>query len=471
MSILNYFRRKDPATKGIFLPAPTSESIACANAVVSNLGEEAPPSKKRKTPQRYDGSTRAQIGRYAYLHGPQAAVRHFTKLRGHVLPESTARKFRDAYKTELTKGSQTLSPACIKTLPTKPRGRPLMLGDLDDLVKDYVKQLREAGGVVSTDVVMAAARGIVISKNRALLKDYGGHISIEKSWARSLLIRMNFVKRKGSTAAKLPPADFAKVKGDYLERIKTTVFENHIVPQLVLNWDQTAVRLVPYSEWTMEEQGTNKISIKGLNDKREITALLTITLSGSILPPQLLYSGKTERCHPDCNFPSDWDIWHTENHWSNKSTILRYIENVLKPYLEKKRQELELPDTHKALLIMDVFQAHRCEEVLQKLEECNVAVVFVPANCTDQLQPLDLSVNKPLKSSMRKCFVNWYSARVAEQINSERLVSNININLAMSVVKILSANWFIESFDYIKSSPDTILNGFRAAGILDILNM
>ena len=107
MSILNYFRRKDPATKGIFLPAPTSESIACANAVVSNLGEEAPPSKKRKTPQRYDGSTRAQIGRYAYLHGPQAAVRHFRKLRGHVLPESTARKFRDAYKTELTKGSQT----------------------------------------------------------------------------------------------------------------------------------------------------------------------------------------------------------------------------------------------------------------------------------------------------------------------------------------------------------------------------
>ena len=120
---------------------------------------------------------------------------------------------------------------------------------------------------------------------------------------------------------------------------------------------------------------------------------------------------------------------------------------------------------------MDVFKAHRCEEVLQKLEECNVAVVFVPANCTDQLQPLDLSVNKPLKSSMRKCFVNWYSARVAEQMNSETSVSNININLAMSLVKPLSANWFIESFDYIKSSPEIILNGFKAAGILDILNM
>ena len=58
---------------------------------------------------------------------------------------------------------------------------------------------------------------------------------IEKSWAKSLLARMNFVKRKGSTAAKLPFADFEWLKGEYLERIKSAVFENQIVPQLVIN--------------------------------------------------------------------------------------------------------------------------------------------------------------------------------------------------------------------------------------------
>ena len=115
-----------------------------------------------------------------------------------------------------------------------------------------------------------------------------------------------------------------------------------------------------------------------------VKLLPRITLSGNVkfLPPQLLYTGKPERCHPDFNFPSDWDIWHTENHWSNKSTVLRYIDTVLNSYLTSKRQELELADTHKALLIMDVFKAHRCEEVLQKLDESNVLVVFVPANCT-----------------------------------------------------------------------------------------
>ena len=47
-----------------------------------------------------------------------------------------------------------------------------MLGDLD---QRYIKQLRSAGGVINTDVAVAAARGMVISRNRALLKEFGGH--------------------------------------------------------------------------------------------------------------------------------------------------------------------------------------------------------------------------------------------------------------------------------------------------------
>lgn len=56
-------------------------------------------------------------------------------------------------------------------------------------------------------------------------------------------------------------------------------------------------------------------------------------------------------------------------------------------------------------------------------------------------------------------------------MGSERGVTEININLAMSLVKPLSANWFIENFDYIGGSSDTIVNDFQAGGILGILKM
>lgn len=41
-------------------------------------------------------------------------------------------------------------------------------------------------------------------------------------------------------------------------------------------------------------------------------------LSGDVLPPQVIYKGKTDACHAKYNFPDDWDVTHTENHWANK---------------------------------------------------------------------------------------------------------------------------------------------------------
>ena len=298
-----------------------------------------------------------------------------------------------------------------------------MLGDLDKDVQEY-------GGVINTDVVVAAARGVVESKNRSLLVEHGGSIAIEKSWAKSLLVRMNFVKHKGSSAAKLPSSEFELVKQSYQLRIKEAVFENGIVPQMILNMDQTAIHLIPASSWTMEERGKTKIIIKGIEDKREITALLAVTLSGGLLPPQLLYQGKPDRCHPHITFPADWDVFHTNNHWSNTSTVLRFIDKVIIPYLNAKHLELELPISQKALLIM---KAHRTTEVLQKLSESNIIPIYVPPNCTDRLQPLDLSVNRPLKNEMRKKFVKWYSKSVTEEVDSGKPVNQVQAGLQMSI--------------------------------------
>ena len=190
--------------------------------------------------------------------------------------------------------------------------------------------------------------------------------------------------------------------------------------------------------------------IKGIEDKWDITVFLAVTLSGVFLPPQLLYESKTDRYHPNGNFPH---VFHTDDHWSNTSTVLRFIDKVLNPYLQGKREELGLPEHQKALLILDMFRAHCTAEVQQKLSQSNIMVVFVPANCKDMLQPLNITVHKPLKKEMRKKFVEWYSSCVAKKLKSGKSINDINLGLIMSVVKPLSANWFI------------ICNGFRAAGI------
>ena len=120
-------------------------------------------------------------------------------------------------------------------------------------------------------------------------------------------------------------------------------------------------------------------------------------MSGKLLPPQLVYQGKTKGCLPSVSFPNDWDVTFTPNHWCNEVTMERFIRKIIAPYVEEMREKLQLDSAHRALCIFDNFKAQCTDKILQLLEDLNIDTVFVPANCSGELQPLDLSVNTPVK--------------------------------------------------------------------------
>ena len=72
-----------------------------------------------------------------------------------------------------------------------------------------------------------------------------------------------------------------------------------------------------------------------------------------------------------------------------------YLEKILLPYVRKKREELHLEPDYPALVLFDVFKGQCTENLFRILEENHISVVLIPPNCTDRLQPLDVSVNKP----------------------------------------------------------------------------
>ena len=59
----------------------------------------------------------------------------------------------------------------------------------------------------------------------------------------------------------------------------------------------------------MEKEGSQKIKIEGMDDKQEVTAVVGASSTGVLLPIQILYARKTERCHPiSVRLPDDWDV-------------------------------------------------------------------------------------------------------------------------------------------------------------------
>ena len=131
---------------------------------------------------------------------------------------------------------------------------------------------------------------------------------------------------------------------------------NEILNELVIIWDQTDLLLVPTGEWTMHRAGEKVIPIANSDDKRQITAVLAASMTGDCLAPQLIFGGKTERCHPRVSFPEGWDIWHSDIHWSNEDTMQHYIERIIIPFITWKREALRLEKYHPALT---VFKARR----------------------------------------------------------------------------------------------------------------
>ena len=75
------------------------------------------------TPHTYNDRLRADIGKYAAENGNIAAVRKYSKLLGHAVPESTVRGFKKRYQNKL---EETKEP--VTSLPHASKGRPLKLG-------------------------------------------------------------------------------------------------------------------------------------------------------------------------------------------------------------------------------------------------------------------------------------------------------------------------------------------------------
>ena len=422
--------------------------------------------KRRGAYQKYSGKERARIGNYAVAHGSTAALNHFiAEFPG--LKYTTICEWR---KTIIDASAQVPEHKHVMELPDQKRGRPSTLPEeILTILKKYIYAIRDARGIVNTSIVIAAGLGIVKKINPRLLECNGGYVVMKKSWAKYLLTKMNFVKRKATTKKpKFSVSNFEEIKSQFLMDIMASVTMEEIPGDMVINWDQTAIKYIPLSDWTMAEKGSKRVEVFGIDDKRQITATFAASLTGSFLLIQLVYAGKTSRCHPAVEFPEGWHITHTPNHWCNEQTMITYIQIVIVPYMTEKRRQLGLDAKHTSLVILDEFKGQTTAKVLNLLQRYNLLYVIVPPNCTDRLQPLDVSVNRAAKQFLRNKFENWYADNIAAQKSSGSEIEPVDVRL--SVVKPMAAKWMIDLYDYFVAHPQIIKNGFKHVGITDFLN-
>ena len=222
------------------------------------------------------------------------------------------------------------------------------------------------------------------------------------------------LRRLQATTSKLeiPEGTLKEIKLLFYHSIASKVEKFSIPYSLIINLDRTLKRYVPVGRTTLAKKNTKTVPIKGSSDKRTITATFAILLQGNVLPMQFIYGGKIRKCLPRFKFPEKFSLSYNETHYSNEKEACKFIEEILQPYIKKVIERENLPVDQKSLVIMDVFKGQVTPIVLILYKESNIVVVLVPADMTNFLQPLDLTVNNYVKKFMRGKFNAWYSLQI-----------------------------------------------------------
>ena len=71
-------------------------------------------------------------------------------------------------------------------------------------------------------------------------------------------------------------ANFSELKQSFLSNLRDIVIMDEVPLELILNWDQTGIKIVPIDTWTMDVCGSKRVELKGLKGKQQITAVFVV---------------------------------------------------------------------------------------------------------------------------------------------------------------------------------------------------
>jgi hypothetical protein len=69
---------------------------------------------------------------------------------------------------------------------------------------------------------------------------------------------------------------------------------------------------------------------------------------------------------------------------------------------QKKKRHWTAREKLTVLMYLDSFRGHLVDAVKHRFEEKNTNLAIIPGGLTSKLQPLDVCINKPFKSKVRK---------------------------------------------------------------------
>ena len=169
------------------------------------------------------------------------------------------------------------------------------------------------------------------------------------------------------------------------------------------NFDEVPLQFDMVSGRTYDFQGKKEICIQTTSGvKMRVTVLMSILSNGKVLPPLFVF--KTKKAIPkeiQSKYADSALVFSNAKGWISEDLILIWLERI---WLNLKLSQNEIP-----ILIFDQCRVHTTSNIIKYMAKNKITYEVIPAGATGYLQPLDVSINKPLKDYVKRKFDHWYA--------------------------------------------------------------
>ena len=306
---------------------------------------------------------------------------------------------------------------------------------MENELSEWVLDLRSNGLIVTRLAIRARALQIAPKYNFPNFKASAGWCTRFMDQSRLTL------RQKTHIAQKLPKDIDEKVHNFFAFVIKEQKRLDFALKNII-NMDEMPMHFDMPGNTTVNKVGSKIVSVKTTGHERQhFTVVLACQAHGKKICPMVIFKRKNM---PKETFPPGVVVKVHPKGWIDE-VFMRRPGGLLKP---------------RSLLVWDMFRAHCCDSVKEKLKEYRTRQAVIPGGCTSVLQPLDVSINKPFKTYLRKLWNTWMVSGEKEFTKSGAM--------KRPGLSLVDMQWVKEAWESI--SDDIIIRSFKKCGISNAMD-
>ncbi|CAI7826168.1 unnamed protein product [Closterium sp. NIES-53] len=238
-------------------------------------------------------------------------------------------------------------------------------------------------------------------------------------WSDRFRRRWNLSVRMKTKVAQKTAAHVTEQCKNFWRFVRDKRRERGIETTWIINADQTPLWLEMPATTTVDQTGVRSVPIRSAGYQKErVTVMLACTADGMKLRPWVFFKRKTV---PKGVFPPDVVVSCHENGWMDANGVIQWLEECVKPFLKPGFGR----HARSSMVVLDSYRGHLTDAVKEKFRELNCVPAIIPSGCTAKVQPLDVSINKSFKASVRQQYQKWFQEEGQEQLTKAAVPADL----------------------------------------------